>query len=471
MTETEIKKNEKNIGYSNKKFAAYGIGQTSDITALLTFTFLVFTFYFTVVGLPVLLISIGFIIWSLWNSFNDIFIGYLSDRTHTKWGRRLPYIMIALIPLGIVTFLLFTPPITFGITEQSANFVYFIIIIIIFEFVFTLYDLNFTALFPELFIDLKERTKANVFRQSFLIVGLFMAFIIPGLFISDYSDPNSLAQYQIFGIIIAIIIIIPGLIFLRFAPREKAEFREDYKNAPSFYGSLKMCAKSKAFKWYIPAEIAVWFVYTMLVTIVPLYGKFVLGITDTLILSLLLALTFISAFICMNILWRPLVQKIGPRKSWLISLIIFIAMILPLMFIQDAISGLIVFFLIGIGLSGSIYIVDIVISDIIDEDEVRTGARREGGYYGVNMFLMRLSAVLVFLSISLVFTNVGWAVYEPEKVTSEIIFGLRVLMFVFPAIALTVAILVLYKYPLDNERLREVKDKLQKIHKDKKSKI
>jgi GPH family glycoside/pentoside/hexuronide:cation symporter len=173
----------------------------------------------------------------------------------------------------------------------------------------------------------------------------------------------------------------------------------------------------------------------------------------------------------MNILWRPLVQKIGPRKSWLISLIIFIAMILPLMFIQDAISGLIVFFLIGIGLSGSIYIVDIVISDIIDEDEVRTGARREGGYYGVNMFLMRLSAVLVFLSISLVFTNVGWAVYEPEKVTSEIIFGLRVLMFVFPAIALTVAILVLYKYPLDNERLREVKDKLQKIHKDKKSKI
>jgi GPH family glycoside/pentoside/hexuronide:cation symporter len=209
----------------------------------------------------------------------------------------------------------------------------------------------------------------------------------------------------------------------------------------------------------------------MLVTIVPLYGKFVLGITDTLILSLLLALTFISAFICMNILWRPLVQKIGPRKSWLISLIIFIAMILPLMFIQDAISGLIVFFLIGIGLSGSIYIVDIVISDIIDEDEVRTGSRREGGYYGVNMFLMRLSAVLVFLSISLVFTNVGWAVYEPEKVTSEIIFGLRVLMFVFPAIALTVAILVLYKYPLDNERLREVKDKLQKIHKDKKSKI
>lgn len=466
MTETE-----KDVGYSNKKLAAYGIGQTADIAALLTFTFLVFTFYFAVVGLPVLLISIGFIIWSLWNSFNDPFIGYLSDRTHTKWGRRLPYIMIALIPLGVITFLLFLPPITFGITDLTANFIYFLIIIICFEFIFTMYDLNFTALFPELFIDLEERTKANVFRQSFLIIGLFMAFIIPSLIISDYSDPNSLLQYQIFGIIIAIIIIIPGLIFIKFAPREKAEFREDYKDAPSFFGSLKMCAKSKAFKWYIPAEIAVWFVYAMLVTVVPLYGKFVLGITDTLILSLLLAVTFIASAIFMNILWRPLVEKIGPRKSWLISLVIFIFALVPLMFIQDWISGLIVFFLIGIGLSGSIYIVDIVISDIVDEDEVRTGARREGGYYGVNMFLMRLSTVLVFLTISLVFTNVGWAIYEPEKVTADVIFGLRALMFIFPAIALIIAFLALYKYPLDNEWLKEVKQQLKKIHDDKKSKM
>ncbi len=464
-------KNKKKEGYTNKKFAAYGIGQTTNIAALLTFTFLVFTFYFAVVGLPVLLISIGFIIWSFWNSFNDPFIGYLSDRTHTKWGRRLPFIMIALIPLGIVTFLLFMPPITFGITGLTANFIYFLIIIICFEFIFTMYDLNYTALFPELFIDLEERTKANSFRQSFLIIGLFMAFIIPGLLISDYSDPNSLAQYQLYGIIIAIIIIIPGLIFIKFSPREKAEFREDYKDAPSFFGSLRMCSKSKAFKWYIPAEIAVWFVYTLLITVVPLYGKFVLGIEDTLILSLLLAFTFISAAIFMNILWRPLVTKIGPRKSWLISLVIFLLTLIPLMFITDAMSGLIVFFLIGIGLSGSIYIVDIVISDIIDEDEVRTGARREGGYYGVNMFLMRLSAVLVFLTISLVFTNVGWAVYEPENVTAEVIFGLRALMFIFPAIALIIAIIFLYKYPLDNERLKEVREQLKKIHEDKKSKI
>jgi GPH family glycoside/pentoside/hexuronide:cation symporter len=420
----DIKINDKN-SYSNKKLASYGIGQISDITSYQTFSFLVFTFYFAVVGINVILITIGFIIWSIWNSLNDPFIGYLSDRTHTKWGRRIPYIMVSLIPLALLVFLLFLPPISFGITDQISNFIYFLIVIILFELFFTMYDLNFTALFPELFSDLNERTKANQFRQSFLIIGLFMAFILPGIFISDYSDPNSLAQYQTFGIVVAFVIIVPGLVFLKFSPKEKKEFQDDYKDAPGFFGSIKMCLKSKSFRWYIPAEIANWYVYGMLPAMVPLYGKFVLGITDTLILSMLLALAFISVAIFMNVLWKPLVQKIGPRKSWLISMSIFIASLVPLMFIQDAVAGLIVFFLIGIGMSGSIYIIDIIISDICDEDEIISGARSEGAYYGVNMFLMHLSTVFVFLTISLVFTNVGWIVFEPEKVTAEVVFGLR----------------------------------------------
>ena len=466
----KIKNNDRK-GYSNKKLAAYGTGQISDITAYQTFSFLVFTFYFAVVGINIILITIGFIIWSIWNSFNDPFVGYLSDRTHTKWGRRIPYIMFSLIPMALLVFLLFLPPITFGITAQIPNFIYFLIVIILFELFFTLYDLNYTALFPELYVDLEERTKANLFRQSFLIIGLFMAFILPGLFISDYSNPNSLAQYQTFGIVVAFVIIVPGLVFLKFSPKEKKEFQDDYKDAPGFLGSIKMCLKNKSFRWYIPAEIANWYVYGMLPAMVPLYGKFVLGITDTLILSMLLALSFISVAIFMNILWKPLVQKIGPRKSWLISMSIFIATLAPLMFIQDAITGLVVFFLLGIGMSGSIYIIDIIISDICDEDELITGVRSEGAYYGVNMFLMHLSTVLVFATISLVFTSVGWTVFEPENVTQEIIFGLRALMFIFPAIALLIGLIVIYKYPLDGERLEKVREELQKLHDEKKSRI
>ena len=206
---------------------------------------------------------------------------------------------------------------------------------------------------------------------------------------------------------------------------------------------------------------------------VTLYGKFVLGIGEgeTMFLALMLGLTFISMAIFLNILWRPVVQKLGTRKTWLISVIVYFLTIIPLMFITDKWQALIVFFLIGIGLSGPIYLFDLILADIIDEDEVNTGTRREAGYYGVKAFFYKLSTVFVFLAISLVFVNVGWAVFEPEKVTPEVIFGLRALMFIFPAIALGIAFIAVYRYPLDGERLAEVKEKLRKIHEEKKLRI
>jgi len=70
-----------------------------------------------------------------------------------------------------------------------------------------------------------------------------------------------------------------------------------------------------------------------------------------------------------------------------------------------------------------------------------------------------------------VFTNIGWTIFEPEKVTSDVIFGLRALMVIFPTIALIIAMIANYKYPLDGEYLKEVKEKLLKLHEEKISKI
>ena len=465
--------NVKDLGFSNKKATAYSFGQLPVIISYQGFTFLIFTFYFAVVGLNIVFITLGFIIWSIWNSINDPFLGTLSDRTHTRWGRRLPWLMFSLIPIAIIMFLLFTPPITFGIEDQMINFLYFIIIIILFELFFSMFDINYISLLPEVFITTEERIKANNFRQTFAIIGLIFAFVLPTLFIPDLTNRKYLASYQLYGIAVAIIIILAGIFFLKYTPKEKAEFQDEYKSAPSFGKSIKLCIKNKSFRWFLPIEIGSWFVYGMLPTIAPLYGKFVLGIGEgeSIFLALLLGLTFISAALFMNILWKPLVRKIGLRKTWLISKSIWILTLIPLMFIQDVISGLVVFFFIGVGLAGSLYIYDLIIADIIDEDEVNTGTRREASYYGVLIFFQRTATIFVFLAINLVFTNVGWTVYEPESVTPDVIFGLRLLICIFPIVALLIAILAIYKFPLDGEYLRTVKEKLQKIHEEKKLKV
>lgn len=466
-----------NEKHSIKRAASYSTGQIADQAAYQSFTFLVFTFYFAVVQLNITLITIGFIIWAVWNSFNDPMLGYLSDRTHTKFGRRLPYIMIAIIPLGIVLFLLFTPPLPIGVANQLGNFIYFLIIIIVFELFYTMFSLNATSLFPETFISKDERTMANNVRQVFLILGLFVAFVLPSLFIEKYAPTlpaekaRALGEYQIFGIVLAIIVIVVGVIFIKFTPREKTEFKDDYKKAPGFFNSIKLCIKSKSFRWYIPAEIANWFVYGILPTLVPLYAKAVLGIEDASITSLLLACTFLSSAIFITILWKPVVRKIGNRKAWMISMTAWIFTLLPLMFLGPnmEIIAMIVFFFIGLGLSGSLYIIDLIISDIVDEDEVVTGTRREAGYYGVNAFFLRLAIIVVFVSIGPVFIIADWEVFT--TVSPEVEMGLRTLMFVYPAVALVIAILAVYKYPLDGEKLIKVKEELQRLHEEKKSKI
>ncbi|TFG13070.1 MAG: MFS transporter [Promethearchaeota archaeon] len=457
--------------YSNKKAIAYSFGQVADVTAYQSFVFLTFTFYFTIIGLPVLFISLGFMIWSVWNAFNDPILGYLSDRTHTKWGRRLPYIMAGLIPLAVVMFFVFSPPKTFGIPDLTTNLIFFIIVIILFELFYTMFSINLTSMFPEAFITLEERTKANNIRQTFTIVALLFAFILPGFIIPDYSDPRYIIEYSIFGITLTIIVLLTGFIFLKFGPKEKPEFQEDYKNAPSFTKSISMCMKSKSFKWYIPTEIACWFVFSMVPTILPLYAKFVLGMQNALMISLMLLFAFLSAVIFINVLWKPVVQRIGPRKAWLIALGIWIITNIPLLFITDVFSAYIVFIFFGIGFGGTLYIIDIVVADIVDEDEVNTGMRREAGYYGVNALCLRFTTILVFLAISLVFTNVGWAVFEPEKVTPNVLLGLRILIAVFPIMALIVGFISMYKYPLDGEKLKKVKEELEIIHSRKKSKL
>ena len=467
MSETENRIEKTKFSY--KRAVSYSIGQIADIASYQTFTFLTFTFYFAVVGIRIELIVLGFIIWSIWNSFNDTFIGYLSDRTHTRWGRRFPWIMISLIPIAVIMVLLFTPLSSIGITDPTLNFAYFMIIIIVFELFFTMYDINYTSLYPEIFITEEERAKGNNVRQLFAIVGLLAAFLLPGMFISSYTDPLP-GEYPTFGIVVAIIVIIAGLLFLKLSPKGRTEFREDYKDAPNFFNTLKYSFKNKSFMRYIPAEIANWFCFGMIPVMAPLYGEFILGFEDPFMISLLLGVSFLSAGLFMTILWKPLVQKLGPRKSWLISMTIWIITLIPLFFLGPGmeVAAFIIFFLVGIGLAGSLYIIDIIIADIVDEDEVKTGTRREGGYYGVNIFFQRFATVFVFLIIGPVFLIANWGEFDPINIPD---FELRSLMVIYPVIALVIAIVAIYFYPLDGKYLKQIKEQRDEIHQEKKSKI
>jgi len=207
----------------------------------------------------------------------------------------------------------------------------------------------------------------------------------------------------------------------------------------------------------------------MLPMVAPLYGKFVLGINDAMLLGILLGLAFISAA-CFMAFWRFIIIKVGMKKGVMISMVVFIISLAPFMLIFNIETAFIAFIFVGIGISGAIYFGDILLSAIIDEDELTTGTRRDGGYYGINALLTKLSTILVILSISIVFNSVGWKTFDPVGTTDYTIFGLRSLMFIFPAVALIIGLIAIRKFPLTKEKYEEIKVKLEALHDEKREK-
>jgi GPH family glycoside/pentoside/hexuronide:cation symporter len=461
-----VKKGENEAEYSTKKTLTYSLAGFTDVILFQFFTFLIFTFYYSVVQLDVNTITVIFIIWSIWNAFNDPFLGAISDKTSTKWGRRKPYIIAGLFPLLIVNILLWTPP----IPADASTAIYFLAIIIIWEFFYTMYSLNQTSLFPEMFRDLEQRRKANTSIQFFQIMSLLIAFILPSVFIPKYDDPQYYSEFMITGIVISIICLVSGIVFIKYGIKERIEFSRDPEGAPSFINSLKYSLKNKSFRTYILGVFAFWYAFDLLPTIIPLYGDFVLGVDDSFVLSLLLATGFISAAFFV-FLWRFIVGKLGAKKAFLLALASFIITLIPFMFISDPILGFISFAILGIGLSGALIVRDVAMSAIIDEDELKTGIRREAGFYGINGFMVKLSNVAVFISIALVFNSVGWEIFDPVGTTQETIVGLRILIFVFPSVFLGIGILSMLRFPITKEKYEQITDEVRKLHEEKLKRI
>ncbi len=458
-----------------KKRIAFAMGEVGDNTAMQTFSFLIFTFYFAIVGLPVVWITGGFILWSLWNGINDPLIGYLSDRTKTKWGRRIPWMVGATIPLAIVMILLFTPPIALS---KEINFIYFFIILILFDTTYTAFNLNYNAVFSEMFVTMEDRSSTGKVRISFVMIALIFAFLLPTLIIEDLLGGNpqtpatiskALGEYQLTGIIAAAVIIISYFIILKWGVKEPKHISKDAETAMSFGKTLKTTFKNKSFLWFLIPALGTWIAINILPTLAPLFMYHALGVEDAELVGYALALQFIVAALSTP-LWEKIRVKKGARMAGLIGIVTWI---IPIIFFAFSINIEMVFIVQifnGIGLGGGLYFYDQCIAEIIDEDEIRNGTRRSGIYYAVLNFFIRLSAIINFILIGIVFSTTNWQDYNPNPGVDTIL-GLQILMGVYPAIVLVLSWIGLYFYPIKGEKLAENRRNLEELHKQKQEKL
>ncbi len=459
-----------------KKKFLFGLSAFPDQLTYQIFQFLIFTFYFTVIKIPLILMITTYVIWGIWNAVNDPVLGAISERTkhRGKWGKRKLYLLISIVPLCLMVVLMFYVP--FSTSDKTLEFVYFLLTIIIFEFFYTMFDVNVNALFPEMFPNMKQRAATNLIIKALTVVALILSSLIPMIFISDYVPENDLQipaiknEYLMMAIVIGIFTLIISIPFLLKAVVEKVERAEDFQKRPSFIQSMKITLTNKTFVKFVVANTAVWYCFSILPMIIPIYAEFVIGGSlfaggGSLIVGIALMLAFVIAALVMPI-HRKLGFKYGMRKAFMITLAIWIGTLFPFLFITGEtfqIAFILLIALQGFPLSGALFYVDILHADVIDEDAVKYGVKRSASYYGINAFIHRISIILVILTIGLMFGNIGWD-KQFDPLPSDpllVILGLKAIMVIFPTIALVIGLLAMRSYGLHGERLKEMRENLE----------
>ena len=209
----------------------------------------------------------------------------------------------------------------------------------------------------------------------------------------------------------------------------------------------------------------IWYCFSVLLTVFPLYAVFVLGIEkDSFLVGIILMLCLLSGAIFIP-LQNKIGKKIGMRNGMMLALGIWIITLFPLVLLSNndisIIIAMVAFACSGFGLAGALFYIDILHGDVIDQDSLKFGVKRSASYYGINALIHRISTILSITTIALVFSGTGWAGYDPNPGVNVII-GLKLLMFLFPAIALIIAIIFWKLYELHGETLIKMREELAK---------
>jgi GPH family glycoside/pentoside/hexuronide:cation symporter len=159
--------------------------------------------------------------------------------------------------------------------------------------------------------------------------------------------------------------------------------------------------------------------------------------------------------------WRQLVaNKTDSRTTLILSNLVMIVGVIPLGLGTSLTMAIIAAVIIGIGLSGLILIGDVIVAEVIDEDEVKTGRQRAGMYFGMTGFIITLSGMLVAGVFGWMMPHFGYDTLlevQPASVDQ----GFRLFLTIPPIIGFLLAILALYFYPLHGKRLKEIRAALE----------
>ena len=422
-------------------------------------------FMMDVVGVTPALAAAALFIGRSWDYINDPLVGYLSDRTRTRWGRRRPWLLFGALPFALTFILLWIKPAF--INSQTGLLIFFAAAYLIYEASATTVYMPYFALTPELTQDYDERTQLTSFRMLFNILGGLTAYTLPMLVIGAMVPENA-NRVVLMAVVFGLLAAIPYLIVF-FSVREKKEYFEQAQ--PGIRDAFKSVRKNKPFFFGAMIYLCTWIVIILVETNLMFYIKYVIKRPNQ--SSLLMGVIFISAIIALPF-WNWISKKGNKRVAYIIGVSFWAVMMCTLAILTPQTPVwvlLLICMLIGFGLSAAQVLPWAIIPDAIEWDEYQTGERHEGVFYSL-ITLMGKVANSIAVPLSLLLLEFTGYVSNAAEQPRSALTGLKIVIGPIPALLLLTGILFAAFYPLSREKYKEVVKELtrrreQKISQEK----
>jgi GPH family glycoside/pentoside/hexuronide:cation symporter len=397
------------------------------------------------VGLSAALAGTAVMVGKLWDAVTDPVMGYISDRTRSRWGRRRPYLLFGSLPLLVAMVFFFTNP---HLHSPVLLTLWAIVALMFLNTAYTVVNIPYNSLTPELTADYHERTSLNGFRFGFAVIGTIVGAAAVQPILGAF--PNKSAGFSAVGAILGLIMALAALTTF-FSVREQAHSREELPRE-GFFSTYLGVFKNIPYLIVLITFALHLMALNFLQGILVYYTKYVYkneGLTTpSMILLLVVAMACIPVSVWVS-------KKIGKKRTYQIAFAV-LAVACGLIFSfghlwgPSFFLGMMVFAGVGIGFG---YVAPwAMVPDTIEYDAHRTGERKEGAFYGMWTFTSKVGQSLSILISGLILSAGGYVAEAAQS--SRAIFAIRLIIGPLPLLVFVGALVLIQFYPLDEKTYR-----------------
>ncbi|MBN1243068.1 MAG: MFS transporter [Spirochaetales bacterium] len=418
----------------------------ADLGGNLFFTAMGFwtLFYLTdVVGVPAALAGAVFWIGKLWDAVTDPLTGWLSDRTRTRLGRRRPWMLAGAIPMFLAMWFFFSKP---AIESPWALAAWAALALMLLNTAYTLVNIPYSSLTPDLTDDYNERMSLNAYRFGFAVIGTMVGAAAVQPIVSLF--PSQSAGFSAAGAALGVVMAMTALVTVasvREGPHSRAPVPKE-----GFFETFVVVFRDKAFLvllfTYALNLTALAFVQTTLAY----YFKWLYRDEGATTLAMVILLVVAMVFIPVSVLVS---KHIGKKRTYQICFVILAVSTLLIWAFghtlgMDFFLGVMVFAGVGIGFGYAAPWA--MLPDVVELDALRTGKRKEGAFYGVWTFMSKVGTAASAVVTGFVLQTAGYS-SALESQGESALTAIRLLIGPVPALVFLVALFLVERYPVDGK--------------------